>query len=63
MDENIPKDVPEVCQKQWLLGEHKVYIGDSLFEESYHKLLGSEVVDMVFTDPPYNVKHTTCEIS
>lgn len=55
---DIPSDVPKVCQKGdlWLLGEHKLYIGDSLFEESYQKLLGDEVVDMVFTDPPYNVK-------
>jgi len=55
---DIPSDVLHVCQKGdlWLLGEHKLYIGDSLFEDSYQKLLGDEVVDMVFTDPPYNVK-------
>ncbi|MGL4367353.1 MAG: hypothetical protein ACRCTQ_03635 [Brevinemataceae bacterium] len=47
----------------WLLGEHKLYIGDSLFEDSYQKLLGKEVVDMVFTDPPYNVEYTMYEVS
>jgi len=57
-DESIPDNVPQICQKGdlWLLGDHKLYIGDSMFEESYQKLLGNEVVDMVFTDPPYNVK-------
>lgn len=55
---DLPVEVPKVCQKGDLrqLGEHKLYIGDSLFEESYRKLLLNEVVDMVFTDPPYNVK-------
>ncbi|MGL4561708.1 MAG: ParB N-terminal domain-containing protein [Brevinema sp.] len=60
MDEeiDIPTEDPEICQKGdlWQLGDHKLYIGDSLFEESYRKLLKNEIVDMVFTDPPYNVK-------
>ena len=56
--DSLPNNVPEVCQKGdlWQLGDHKLYIGDSLIEDSYKKLLGNEIADMVFTDPPYNVK-------
>ena len=39
----------------WLLGRHKVYCGSALQEDSYHGLLGRERVQMVITDPPYNV--------
>lgn len=38
------------------MGEHRLYIGDALEEESYSILLGEDRADMVFTDPPYNVK-------
>ena len=39
----------------WLLGKHKVYCGSALQEDSYHVLLGRERVQMVITDPPFNV--------
>jgi DNA modification methylase len=39
----------------FLLGRHKVYCGSALDEDSYHALLGRERVQMVVTDPPYNV--------
>lgn len=39
----------------WVLGEHKLYCGDSLEEDSYFTLMGGESAQMVFTDPPYNV--------
>ena len=39
----------------WLAGRHKVYCGSALVENSYHVLLGREPVQMVSTDPPYNV--------
>jgi hypothetical protein len=39
----------------WLLGEHKILCADATDRASYSKLLGSERVRMVFSDPPYNV--------
>ncbi|WP_299076683.1 site-specific DNA-methyltransferase [uncultured Ruegeria sp.] len=39
----------------WLIGEHRVICGDALKSETWHTLLGREKVQMVFTDPPYNV--------
>lgn len=42
----------------WQLGElHRLYIGDATKKESWEKVLGDERVDMIFTDPPYNVAY------
>ncbi|MBV6486863.1 MAG: hypothetical protein GHHEDOFH_00800 [Pseudorhodoplanes sp.] len=40
----------------WLLGEHRLYCGDALQPASYEALLGEERAQLVFTDPPYNVR-------
>ncbi|MGX1740388.1 site-specific DNA-methyltransferase [Bosea sp. NPDC055353] len=40
----------------WLLGEHRILCGDARAREDYQMLLGSELAQMVFTDPPYNVR-------
>jgi DNA modification methylase len=39
----------------WLLGEHRILCGDALAAGSYERLLGEEQVQMVFTDPPWNI--------
>ena len=39
----------------WLLGRHKLVCGDAREAGDYDKLLGNEAVDLIFTDPPYNV--------
>lgn len=56
--------VPEVSETPvsrpgdvWLLGGHRLLCGDSTLADSYEQLLGGEPVDMVFTDPPYNVNY------
>jgi DNA modification methylase len=40
----------------WLMGDHKIVCGDALLNETYDALLGGEQAQMVFSDPPYNVK-------
>jgi DNA modification methylase len=40
----------------WLLGQHRLYCGNSLDKTSYDILLGEDRAEMVFTDPPYNVR-------
>jgi DNA modification methylase len=40
----------------WQLGYHRVYCGNSLSGSSYSLLIEGRRADMVFTDPPYNVK-------
>ena len=40
----------------WQLGPHLLLCGSALEEASYTKLMGDQRAQMVFTDPPYNVK-------
>lgn len=39
----------------WLLGRHRLICGDARDPADYERLLAGERVDLVFTDPPYNV--------
>jgi len=39
----------------WQLGRHRLLCGDARDTVSYTALLGNQPVDLVFTDPPYNV--------
>lgn len=60
-DENAAPEVPEnpvsVLGDVWICGDHKILCGDSTLIDSYQTLLGEELADMVFTDPPYNVNY------
>lgn len=38
----------------WRLGEHLVLCGDARDPRAYAKLMGEELAELVFTDPPYN---------
>lgn len=40
----------------WLLGRHRLLCGDARRPEDFALLMKNERADMVFTDPPYNVK-------
>jgi site-specific DNA-methyltransferase (adenine-specific) len=39
----------------YILGSHKVICGDSTKEIDFKNLLGEETIDLIVTDPPYNV--------
>ncbi|PSJ17146.1 site-specific DNA-methyltransferase [Nitrosomonas supralitoralis] len=56
--------VPEVTENPvsrtgdvWLLGNHRLLCGDATQPEDYKLLLGSELADMIFCDPPYGVNY------
>jgi DNA modification methylase len=60
IEDNIPAyrhEGPAVTQAGdlWVLGRHKLICGDARDASSYAALLGDEVVDLICTDPPYNV--------
>lgn len=40
----------------WLLGRHRLLCGDARSAADYQFLLGEEKPDLIFTDPPYNVR-------
>lgn len=57
-------DAPEVPVKAvsvegdlWICGDHRVLCGDSTQLATLEKLMGQDLADMVFTDPPYNVNY------
>ncbi len=41
----------------WLLGDHRLMCGDSTNLEHVERLVDNQHVDMVWTDPPYNVDY------
>ena len=59
-DDTVP-ETPETPVSRagdlWLLGDHKVLCGDATNADDFDTLLGDELVDMTFTDPPYNVNY------
>ncbi len=43
------------------IGDHRLMCGDATKPEDVAKLMDGKKADMVFTDPPYNVAHTSKE--
>jgi DNA modification methylase len=39
----------------WMLGEHRLICGDSLYDLTYPALMKGRLAELVFSDPPYNV--------
>lgn len=40
----------------WQLGPHRVMCGNARVDTDFRHLMGEDVADVVFTDPPYNVR-------
>ena len=41
----------------WILGNHRLLCGDSTVLSDVERLMGGQLADMAFTDPPYNVDY------
>jgi|SRR5580658_5417616 DNA modification methylase len=40
----------------WLVGRHRIFCGSAIQRESYAVLMNKQPAQVVFTDPPYNVR-------
>jgi DNA modification methylase len=60
-DEDSAPGLPEVAVTAtgdlWMLGNHRLLVGDATAGSDGERLLGGEAADLVFTDPPYNVDY------
>ena len=58
-DEDAVPEVPEEPITKlgdiWILGNHRLMCGDSTSIDAVKKLMNGSQVDLIFTDPPYNV--------
>jgi DNA modification methylase len=52
-----PKEPESRPGDLWILGNHRLLCGDSTMLSDVEKLMGNELADMAFTDPPYNVDY------
>ena len=58
-EDEIPPLAEDPVSRQgdvWVLGRHRLICGDARNRNDYELLLEGEPVDLIFTDPPYNVK-------
>ena len=59
-DDEVPAPPPEPIARPgdiWILGRHKLMVGDATNQGDVQRLMGEEHADLVWTDPPYNVAY------
>lgn len=60
-DFDVEKELEEPCFSKtgdiWTLGKHRIICGDATKLETYKTLLENTKVNLVVTDPPYNVNY------
>ncbi len=58
-EDAVPEPLEEPVSRQgdlWILGDHRLLCGDSAQREDVDRLVEGGAVDLVNTDPPYNVR-------
>jgi DNA modification methylase len=60
-DEDAVPDLPptpvSVTGDLWILGDHRLLVGDATNGDHVARLMAGAAADLVFTDPPYNVDY------
>jgi DNA modification methylase len=59
-DDAVPETPKEPISRPgdlWILGNHRLLCGDSTVLSDVERLMGGQLADMAFTDPPYNVDY------
>jgi DNA modification methylase len=55
---SVEQGIPLVRSGEvWQLGRHRLMCGDSTERADVQKLMGAELMDLIITDPPYNVNY------
>lgn len=61
-DDNFEAELPTAPMTKsgqlWMLGKHRLMVGDSTKRQDVEKLCSDATVDMIVTDPPYNIDYT-----
>ena len=57
VDAELQKPTVSKAGDVWKLGRHTLICGDATKQETYDALLGDAKVNLVLTDPPYNVNY------
>jgi DNA modification methylase len=59
-EDAIPEPLEEPVARRgdlWILGAHRLLVGDATSVEDVARLMGAERADLVFTDPPYGIDY------
>jgi DNA modification methylase len=59
-DDEVPEPPEEPVSKPgdlWVMGNHRVLCGDATVLGDVERVLGGQLADMTWTDPPYNVDY------
>ena len=60
-DEDAVPELPETpisaAGDLWILGSHRLLVGDATNQNDVARLMAGDAADLVFTDPPYNVDY------
>ena len=57
VDAELNKPIFSKAGDLWMLGEHRLFCGDSTKPETYELLMNGKHAQLVVTDPPYNVDY------
>lgn len=57
IDRELEKPVLSKQGDVWLLGRHRLAVGDSTLPDTYETLMDGQKANLVVTDPPYNVNY------
>ena len=59
IEDEVPEEVESVAKQGdiWQLGKHRLMCGDSTSVTDVKKLIDGNKIDMLFTDPPYNMDY------
>ena len=56
-EDSVPKLPQTPVGDLWILGTHKLLVGDATNGDDVARLMAGAAADLLFTDPPYNVDY------